>query len=189
MTFPGIHLAWFGSLKFLTYTVSWSLNNLGRAPFFLSNCFFMHDFLDVLLPLLICSWRSESGVFICLPMKFSAGDFWSGLAGHGVYLYVSRNFCTNSSVTPSPFNFYIVLLNVSTNLSAWPLLWGWPGGILTWRIEFVWQYLSNSADVNCVPLSETNVSGNPYLANILLNSQMVAVDVIVFIYITSGHLE
>ena len=92
-------------------------------------------------------------------MKLSHGDFWSGLAGHGVDLYV-RNFCTNSS-----------------------------GGILTWFIEFVWQNLSNSADVNCVPLSETNVSGNPYLANILLNSQMVAVDVIVFICITSGHLE
>ena len=51
------------------------------------------------------------------------------------------------------------------------------------------QKCSNSLDVNCVPLSLTIVSTTPYLANSSCNLFTAFVDIGLFIWKTSGHLE
>lgn len=51
------------------------------------------------------------------------------------------------------------------------------------------QYVSNSPDVNWVPLSDTIVSGYPNLAKIDSNILMVFVEVIVAAFTTTGHLN
>ena len=56
----------------------------------------------------------------------------------------------------------------------------------TWNVA---QNCSNSLDVNYAPLSLTVVSTTPYLANSSCNLFTVFVDVGLFIWKTSGHLE
>jgi len=47
----------------------------------------------------------------------------------------------------------------------------------------------NSSDVNCFPLSETNVSTKPFLQNYYRNADIVNDDVMSFVLKTSNNLE
>ena len=47
----------------------------------------------------------------------------------------------------------------------------------------------NSSEVNCVPLSETNCSGNPYREKRERITSMVLSQVVLDMVITSGHFE
>ena len=47
--------------------------------------------------------------------------------------------------------------------------------------------VTNSSDVNCVPLSDTDCSGCQYRANSCHSTSMVFSEVVVLISITSGH--
>ena len=68
----------------------------------------------------------------------------------GRHFYISTNF---------PLSYSIVLIRRS----------------LKCTVEWFLQYSLNRADVNCVPLSDTMVSGRPWVANMLSSKLIVAV--------------
>ena len=56
-------------------------------------------------------------------------------------------------------------------------------------IPWLLQFSLNWAEVNCVPLSDTIVSGRPWVANILSRTLIVAEALVDDIVIISGHFE
>lgn len=72
--------------------------------------------------------------------------------------------------------------------SAWPFHCGWYRGVWMWSIVLGLQYSSNSDEQNCVSLSDTRVSGKPWVAKMRSKALIVAVLFIDGIEITSYHL-
>ena len=107
--------------------------------------------------------HSESGlsksrrIRSCLPRNNWLGDL-PGVAW-GVIRYFKRNFSNWSWIgNGPPADAFNANLKVCTKCSAVPFEAGWQGAVRTW----CFKNSSNSAEQNCIPLSETSCLGNPY---------------------------
>ena len=90
---------------------------------------------------------------------------------------------------PLPFALSRAHLNVSTKRSAWLLDCGWLGGAWTCVMQLDLQKWRNDSDVNCIPSTETNVSGRLCWLNGRLRMVMVEWVSAIFIGKLFGHLE
>ena len=78
---------------------------------------------------------------------------------------------------------------MSKNLSACSLDHGGYGAVVMCTIKKALQKSLNSFAINCVPLSDTIVSGIPNLAKSLCKNLIVQLHVGFLHFITSGHFE
>lgn len=60
---------------------------------------------------------------------------------------------------------------VCTMRSAWPLVVGWKGVERMWQILFLVVKFRNSPKVKAVPVSETRMSGRPWVTNNFLRAE------------------
>ncbi|CAL4069526.1 unnamed protein product, partial [Meganyctiphanes norvegica] len=72
----------------------------------------------------------------------------------------ARPMCNSTGVAETSI-FFNLSLTTPTARSANPLLAGWYGGVNICLTPHFDNFSSNSLEVNCGPLSETNVVGNP----------------------------
>lgn len=87
-----------------------------------------------------------------------------------------------------PSNFFILSRKMWTDLNTWPLEDGYPGVVSMPKIPFLVIKVPNSSPVNPVPLSETTISGNPWVAKTHQSSSIVSVALILDVGYTSIHL-
>ena len=83
------------------------------------------------------------------------------------------------------FMSFSLVLNAWTALSASPLEAGWKGALVICVMLFFSQKRWNCSLVKEGPLSDTNVSGTPWVSNSCRNPSIVASDVAVWVIATS----
>ena len=86
-------------------------------------------------------------------------SYWSFRYSFTFFLFWGRHFYISTNF---PLSYSIVLIRRS----------------LKCTVEWFFQYSFNRADVNCVPLSDTMVSGRPWVAN-MLSSELIVAEVLV----------
>ena len=108
----------------------------------------------------------------------------------GVRQFQNRNLESLVSSESVDGNFFILSLKHWTAaLSAEPLLTGWYGDDLMWHIPLFFMKASNSALVNCGPLSVTRLRGRLCVANMECKCWIVTIEVVADSGFTSSHLE
>ena len=107
----------------------------------------------------------------------------------GVVRYLSKNALSFWFIdVESDSADLIACLNDCTKRSASPLVLGWNGADVMWRMPLDFKNSFISWEMNCGPLSDTISLGIPNRAKSMRNMLIVAEAVVEFIWNTSGHL-
>jgi len=113
----------------------------------------------------------------------------SPIFGWVVDLYANKNLLSLVCAVPfDPSYFFIRPLKMWTDLNTWSLEGGYPGAVFMHKIPFLIIKVPNSSLVNPVPLSETTISGNPWVAKTHQSNSIVAIALILDVGYTFIHL-
>ena len=107
-----------------------------------------------------------------------------------VDLYANKNrLSLVCSVPGDPSSFFIPSLKIRTDLSTRPLDDGCLGAVFTCKIPFLIMKSPFFSLAKPVPLSETTMSGNPWVAKICPSFSIVAFALVLDVGYSSIHLQ